>query len=185
LVPYPSMLDRGPRLRHRPSVPDPTDPRPGRPGPPGRRRHRPHPLLPPPGTARPLPGVQPRSRPPAGSWRTRLRTAEVLAAATASPMFHSAYRHRCPSCPHTPDLRPHRMKEVHGGPSELPGHGSVRRAVYRVRTRASAGRTPRGPTSPVDINVARQPRVPAPRTGFRTGRGARLRAACTARGPNS
>jgi hypothetical protein len=38
-----SRPERGPRPRHRPSLPEPADPRPRRPRPPGRRRHLPHP----------------------------------------------------------------------------------------------------------------------------------------------
>jgi hypothetical protein len=92
---------RGPRPRHRPSMPDPADPRAGRPGLPGCRRHPANPLPPPLRTARALPAVQPRPRPAAGSRRASLRTAEVLATDTARPMVNPTYRHRRTSHPHT------------------------------------------------------------------------------------
>lgn len=80
---------------------------------PGCPRHLPHPLLPPPRTARALPAVQPRPCLTAGSGRTRLRATEVLVAVTASPISNSMYRRRGPSYPHTHDLRLFRMKEGH------------------------------------------------------------------------
>ncbi len=99
--------------RHRPSVPDPADPRARGQGLSGSRRHRSYPLLPPQRTTRALPGVQPRSRPSAGSWRTRLRTAEDLATAPAGQMLHPPHRHHRPDRPHPPDLYVFRMKEAH------------------------------------------------------------------------
>jgi hypothetical protein len=54
--------DRGPRSRHRPSLPHPADPRARGPRLPGCRRHLPHPVLPPQRTTRALPAVQPRPR---------------------------------------------------------------------------------------------------------------------------
>lgn len=104
--------DVRPRARRRPGVPDPADPRPGRPRLPRRQRHLPHPVLPPPRTARALPAVQPRPRPAQSSRRTRLRPAEVLATAPASQMFNPPHQHHRPSRPHAADLRLLRMKEV-------------------------------------------------------------------------
>lgn len=70
-------------------------------------------LLPPPRTARALPGVQSRPRPTSSTRRTRLRAAEVLATAPASQMLHPPHRHCRPRRPHTADLQLFRMKAAH------------------------------------------------------------------------
>ncbi|GHE12091.1 hypothetical protein GCM10010339_74210 [Streptomyces alanosinicus] len=107
------LTDRRPRPRHRPSLPDTPDPHPGRPRLPGRRRHRPHPLLRSPRTARALPAVQPRPRPPARIRRTRLRPAQVLAPAPKGTLFNQPPRPHRPCSPHSPDLHELRMKDAH------------------------------------------------------------------------
>ncbi|WP_374099645.1 transposase family protein [Streptomyces sp. I4(2020)] len=70
-------------------------------------------LLPPPRTAAPLRAVQPRPRQTPGTWRTRLRSARVLARHAQSTLLDPTHQPHRPSHPHPADLELFKMKEAH------------------------------------------------------------------------